>query len=411
MRMEDIRSLVVLLTIASASTARADGDVHKVQHVLILMQENHSFDNYFGALPYAPGSPYRAAAGPCRESDHSCVDGLSCRRDASGELRCANHNPDLGGAAVRAFHLRNRCVQPDLDHSWVGTHREMNYSAPNETLHGPTDGFVRVNDETEQHDVGESPFEDETIGFYTQEEIPFYYDLASKFAIDDRYFSSVLAQTFPNRSYLLAATSFGHLTTNDIFPPPGGYKPITGTIFDLLEAQGVTWADYFQDAPQGATFRAFSATQIDPHFFPLPVLLAQLAGARGAPPLPQVSFVDPNFGLFARMGENDEHPPTDIRRGQAFVSTVVNALRSGPHWKDSVLFLVYDEHGGFYDHVPPPPACVPDEVAPDFKHPEDAKWPGQFDRYGFRVPITVVSPSLTSTWVCASPTGAPLARS
>ena len=134
MRMEDIRSLVVLLTIASASTARADGDVHKVQHVLILMQENHSFDNYFGALPYAPGSPYRAAAGPCRESDHSCVDGLSCRRDASGELRCANHNPDLGGAAVRAFHLRNRCVQPDLDHSWVGTHREMNYSAPNETL-------------------------------------------------------------------------------------------------------------------------------------------------------------------------------------------------------------------------------------------------------------------------------------
>jgi phospholipase C len=378
--MEHIRGFVVLLTLASAFTASADGDVRKVQHVLILMQENHSFDNYFGALPYAPGSPYHAAGGPCRESDHSCIDGLSCRRDASGELRCANHNPDLGGASVRAFHLENRCVRPDLDHSWVGTHREMNYSAPNQTLHGPADGFVRVNDETEQHDVVEGPFEDETIGFYTQAEIPFYYDLASKFAIDDRYFSSVLAQTFPNRSYLLAATSFGHLTTNDIFPPPGGYKPITGTIFDLLEAHDVTWADYFQDAPQGAIFRAFSATQIDPHFFPLPILLAQLAGAPGTPPLAQVSFVDPNFGLFARVGENDEHPPTDIQRGQAFVSNVVNALRNGPHWKDSVLFLVYDEHGGFYDHVTPPAAAQPDGIAPgqcaDLSNPPASEQPG-----------------------------------
>jgi phospholipase C len=374
----NIGRVLAPLILATALSARAEGDLHKVKHVIVLMQENHSFDNYFGALPYAPGSPYHPARKPCRAHDHSCVDGLTCARDAAGELRCENSNPDTGAEPVHAFHNTNRCVKPDLDHSWVGTHFSMNFAEPNRTLHGRADGFVRVNDLTEQKDNGvETPNEDETIGFYTEAEIPFYYELAAKFAIDDRYFSSVLAMTFPNRSYLLAATSFGHLTTNDSFPPPGGYKPITGTIFDLLEAHGVTWADYFQDAPQGAIFRLFSLTGVDPHFFPLPVLLAQLAGAPG---LPQVSFVDPNFGLFARIGENDEHPPMDIQRGQAFVSLVVNALRNGPHWKDSVLFITYDEHGGFYDHVTPPRAPQPDGIAPgqcrDLSNPPASLQPG-----------------------------------
>src|SRR5882724_2186636 len=349
------------------------------------MQENHSFDNYFGALAYAPRSPYHSPSkshGGCAVDDHACVDGLSCLVDASGALHCFNSNLDDDGSQVFAFHDSRRCVAPDLDHSWFSTHREDNYTNPMNTLgQSLSDGFVRVNDQTEQPDNGvESPTDDQTINFYNQDEIPFYYDLAQKFALSDRHFSSVLGPTFPNRSYLLAATSFGHLTTNDTFPPPGGYKPITGTIFDLLEAHGVTWADYFQDAPQGAIFRAFSATQIDPHFFPLPLLLAQLAGAPGTPPLAQVSFVDPNFGLFARVGENDEHPPTDIRRGQAFVSNVVNALRNGPHWRDSVLFLVYDEHGGFYDHVTPPRAAQPDGIAPgqcaDLSNPPASEQPG-----------------------------------
>ena len=145
---------------------------------------------------------------------------------------------------------------PDLDHSWFGTHREANFLRPNDTL---TDflanGFVRVNDLTEQLDNGvESPTDDATIGYYTQSDLPFYYDLAADFAISDRHFASVSGPTFPNRSYLMAATSFGHLTTNDTFPPAGGYKPITGTIFDLLNKHSSSCADYFQDAPQAGSF-------------------------------------------------------------------------------------------------------------------------------------------------------------
>jgi phospholipase C len=215
------------------------------------------------------------------------------------------------------------------------------------------------------------------MNFYTQNEIPFYYDVAQKFAIDDRYFSAVLGPTFPNRSYLIAATSFGHLTTSDTFPPPGGYKPITGTIFDLLDKNNITWADYFQDAPQGGSFRAAN----DPHFMPLTTLLAQAAAGT----LPQVSFVDPNFGLAGPASENDEHPPTDIQRGQAYVSSVVNAVRNGPNWRDSVIFITYDEHGGSYDHVRPPQAPQhgqrnPDGISPgqcaDLSNPPSSLEPG-----------------------------------
>ena len=378
--------LVPLATLMlGAAPAGAEGNISKVKHIIIVMQENHSFDNYFGALPYAPGSPYhsqdqdpdRARDGDdprgCSKDDHRCVDGLSCAVDESGLLTCLNANIDGDGHTVLAFHDSRRCVLPDLAHGWGDTHREANFLNPNNALQDPlSDGFVRVNDISEQLDNGvENATEDQTMNFYNQDELPFYYDLAEKFAISDRYFCSVLGPTFPNRSYLLAATSFGHLTTAEIFPPPGGYKPIHGTIFDLMDSQNVSWADYFQDAPQGGTFRPFSFTggPSDPHFQPLRLFLAQAAGAPGAGSLPQVSFIDPNFGIFGIKFENDEHPPTDIQRGQAFVSQVVNAVRNGPFWKDSIIFITYDEHGGSYDHVAPPRARQGHEPNPDGINP------------------------------------------
>jgi len=392
--------LLAFVLVGGPKSVLAQGSpegLQKVNHIIVLMQENHSFDNYFGALAYAPGSPYHSpgqfsddqGSGGCSSTDHQCVDGLSCLKDAAGDLHCFNSNIDGDGHSVFAFHDSRRCVLPDLDHSWVGSHHEANFFHPNSSLGDPrNNGFVLVNDATEQIDNGvESATEDQTMNFYNQAEIPFYYDLAQKFAIDDRYFASVIGPTFPNRSYLVAATSFGHVTTSDTFPPPGGYKPITGTIFDLLDKNQVTWADYFQDAPQGAVFRLFGNAGVDPHFFPLKVFLAQAAGlpVPGLPPLPSVSFVDPDFGLTGIAAENDEHPPTDIQRGQAFVSQVINAVRNGPFWKDSIVLIAYDEHGGSYDHVASPPAPqgfsqTPDGIAPgqcaDLSNPPASLQPG-----------------------------------
>jgi phospholipase C len=335
-----------------AATARADGNLHKVNHIIIVMQENRSFDHYFGALPYVPGGPYHGGA--CWKNDHRCVDGLSCAVDSHGHFWCANSNLDDDGSLVHSFHEQSYCVGPDLDHSWKGSHKELNFNHPAATiLSSPNDGFVLQNDATTegQPDIGpETGTDDDTMGFYTQDDLPFYYSLAQTFAIDDRYFASVIGQTFPNRSYLLAATSFGHLTTSEVFPPPGGYKPITGTFMDLLDQNNVSWVDYFAEIPQTFSFRPSDFPFVTPHSAPVSTFLAQAAAGT----LPSVSFVDPIFGvIFGSGAENDEHPPTDIRKGEAFVSSVVNAVRNGPNWKDSIIFIVYDEHGGFYDHVAP----------------------------------------------------------
>ena len=191
--------------------AHGDGNLHHVKHIILVMLENHSFDNYFGALPYVSGTPYHR--GPCKSNDHACVDGLSCSVDGSGNLTCSNANLDDNGSTVTSFHEGKYCTGPDLDHSWLGSHLQGNYTFPNlMRSSSPNDGFVRQNDTTEQIDTGESPTDDDTMGFYVQADLPFYYALAENFAIDDGYFSSVAGSTLPNRSYELAATSFGHMT-------------------------------------------------------------------------------------------------------------------------------------------------------------------------------------------------------
>ncbi len=274
------------------TTAQAEGDLHKVNHIIIVMQENHSFDNYFGALPYDPASPYHGGA--CAKNDHSCVDGLSCSVDSLGHFTCANANLETDGSIVRAFHESKYCTGPDLDHGWPGSHLEANFNNPAATIiSSPNDGFVLRNDVSNQLDSGpETANSDDTMGFYTQADLPFYYNLAENFAIDDRYFQSVIGPTFPNRSYLMAATSFGHLTTSEVAPPPGGYKPITGTFFDLLDREHVSWVNYFAEIPQSFSFRPSAFPFVTPHTATFPTLLAQAAAGT----LRSVSIVDPIFG-------------------------------------------------------------------------------------------------------------------
>ena len=339
-----------------------------VNHIIVVMQENHSFDNYLGVLPYAPGGPYHPAAPFCSASDHSCVDGLSCK-SVRGALKCSNHNVQTTGPFVYSYHATSRCTNPDLDHSWLGAHLSLNFSRPNSSLADPlSNGFVRDNN-------GDT----EPMSYFDQTDIPFYYGLAEHFAISDRQFASVVGPTIPNRFYLMAATSFGHLTTEDTVPPPnGGYKPINGTIFDLLNKNNVSWADYFEDAPQALDFGV-----LDSHTLPLADFYLTATGLVGT--LPSVVFIDPDLGIEGTSLEDDEHPPTDIQRGQQHVSDVVNAIRNGPYWKDSVILITYDEHGGFYDHAKPPMAPqggarTPDGVYPgqceDLSDPPASEQPG-----------------------------------
>jgi phospholipase C len=438
--MRKIRAIAaILITLGlAAHAAQAEGNLHNVNHIVIIMQENHSFDNYFGVLPYISGSPYHP--GPCRSSDHACVDGLTCTVSSTGEIICTNTNLDDDGSTVTSFHETKLCTGPDLDHSWVGSHFEANFALPNSALRASlNDGFVRQNDATEQIDGGESPTDDDTMGFYTATELPFYYQLAQSFAIDDRYFASVMGPTFPNRSYLMAGTSFGHLDTAESVPdagqtPLGYYQPISGTIFDRLDEQGVSWADYSDDVPQGVSFRDYLS---DPAHFrgfsgpgPFGDPYSSFLQDAQEGTLPAVALVDPSFGVFAP--EDDEHPPTDVRAGEAFVAEAIQAVRNGPNWKDVIIFVTYDEHGGFYDHVAPAKArqrgkSSPDGIEPglceDLSNPPLSETPGgglscqasaadasslcsmfdaasgsyppscaNFNQLGFRLPLIAISP-------------------
>ncbi|HUO03859.1 MAG TPA: alkaline phosphatase family protein [Candidatus Binataceae bacterium] len=409
--------LTATMLTAGAGPARADGDLRKVKHVVVIVQENHSFDNYFGTLPYAPGSIYHSCSADHSRNDHRCVSGLDCTKNFDGSLNCTNSNPDLEGNTVVIYHQPNACsFSPD--HDWHAAHHDGNWFHPADTIfYSPNDGFVRWNEPSDPTNT--------TMSYYTQDDLPFYYDLAQEFAIDDNYHASVPGPTFPNRAYIYAATSFGHLTTSETLPPiPQGYLPITGDIMDLLDKYNVPWTDYYSEVPSTGYFRPF----LSPHL----VTIDQFAVDAAAGALPPVSWVEANFGVISpRAEESDEDPPADIRAGPYFVSQVLNAVRNGPDWKSTVVFITYDENGGFYDHVPlheAPQAHAfnPDGIEPgqcaDLSDPPQSEQPGggiqctvsqenaaaicpgftstgpypptcaHFNQLGFRVPIMVVSP-------------------
>ena len=323
--------------------------VKSIQHVVVLMQENRSFDTYFGKL-HSQGQPL-AEPEPAHASNPDPTNPL--------------------GPPIPAFHKTHYCEVADLNHSWNGTHPEWN--------NGLMDGFTAANVNAAD------PNGSRTMGYYDRSDLPFYYDLYSHFATSDRQFASTLTQTFPNRFYLLAGTSFGHIR-NDL-PGPDGYTQ--RTIFNLLDEARpqISWKIYFSQVPFGAEFKyvrdhaAGHVVQIDD---PANGYYADAAAGR----LPQVAFVDPIFAGLNNV-ENDEHPKANVQVGQKFVSNVTNALFHSPNWSSSAMFLTYDEHGGFYDHVPPPAAPLPDSIPPML---QDGDTPGAFDRYGIRVPIVAISP-------------------
>ena len=304
----------------------------QIEHIVVVMQENHSFDNYLGVLGRG--------------------DGFHLDRSR----RPTNTNPDAQGDDVRAFPMANACQTNGPSQAWNASH--LSYAV------GRNDGFVRASGPV-------------AMGYFTAQDIPFYSSLAKTFPLCDRWFCSVLAQTYPNRRFLLAATAYGAVSTDvKLLLAP---SPPNGTIYDLMNAHDVTWRDYYSDLPQPGLFKSVYETNMDKI-----VHVSQFFADAAAGTLPSVSYIDP------ASETGSEENPQDIQVGEAFVSQIVQAAMHGPGWDKTVLIWTYDEHGGYYDHVPPPPAVKPDDIPPDIEVPPDQ--PGAYDRLGFRVPAAIVSP-------------------
>ncbi len=318
----------------------------EIKHILVLMMENHSYDNFFGMLGKG--------------------DGFTL--DAHGHPTATNPNPD--GSLQRAFHMPTTCqLSGKPSQEWTASHVAWNY--------GKLDGFVRAPISNSNSDtVGPV-----AMGYWTRHDLPFTYGLANAFPIGDRWFCSTMCQTYPNRRFLMAGTSTG-MTNDNVAQAPT--KASNGTIFEQFELHKISWLNYAVSYPTGASPELYasddSALEAN-HHAPFDQFFTDAKHGK----LPAFSLLDPNYST------QSQENPQNIVIGEAMLRRVVEAVGHSPEWRHTLLAIMYDEHGGYYDHVPPPQALAPDSVPPILGSGEQT-YGDSFTWYGFRVPSVIVSP-------------------
>jgi phospholipase C len=397
----------------------------QIKHIVVLMMENHSYDNYLGMLK---GRGEGFPLGPDNEPEVS--------------------NNGSSGEVVRAFHMpTTRQLTGVPSQSWHGSHVQWG--------EGKNDGFVTSAQAALQDDPKRTAHEYIGIepalagmGYWSEGDLPFYYGLARTFPLADRWFSSCLGPTFPNRRFLIAGTAHGLI---DDSPYDLLDYPPTGTVFDLLTRYGISWANYHPAAGDESRLKHYARhkrkmvqrrlksagrslpgvnqdvekdIKFTADMFPLGIgrymqhirSMDEFFTDAANGTLPAFSIVDPDFDNYS------EERPQDIQKGESYAAEVINRVMHGNGWPDTLLIWVYDEHGGYYDHVPPPAAIPPDNVEgksvignatplekllrPVFPRltgikRDQTKGPHRYDRYGFRVPAVIVSPYARPDYVCS----------
>ena len=368
----------------AASVAAAGSDLGAIEHVVFLMQENRSFDHYFGA--------YRGVRG---FNDHSSA-GLG----AFAQPLPTNTTRQPLGVQL-PFHLDTgsgigECTH-DINHSWLVQHESRGS--------GTNDAFVS------SHTASQFDGPDRgllTMGYYKRADLPYHYALADNFTICDAYFSSILGPTHPNRLMSMsgtvdpAAKHGGPVLTTEL-ARDALFSVGWTTVPELLESAGVSWKTYTapgQGFIPGSTSLGFG-NAILPYFAQyakvssslhqkafLPTFPGDFASDVRNGTLPHVSWIISPEGF-------DEHPPTPPSFGARFIDQVLRTLLSNPVvWSKTVVFITYDENGGFFDHVPPPvpPAGTVGEFITSPALPSRASGVAGPLGLGFRVPMLVVSP-------------------
>jgi phospholipase C len=342
-----------------------------------MLQENRSFDSYFGSL-----NAYRATKGLGND-----VDGIPANFT----------NPSFDGTTnISPFHYATVCTE-GLSPSWNASRRNVNRYNPVPTAAtSPMNGFVYSAAHYAQDSDVTTPgaYVDtaglRAMGYYTDQDLPYYYFMTTQFATSDRFFSPILSRTPPNRIANFAASALG--VVDDI---PTGTNFTQPTIFALLQNAGISWKIY---ETSGNTylgyfvdfFRQYKGTNI----FPISQYFTDVKNGT----LPQVAFIETGVETSDSGGTSqlDEHPDANIQKGAAYVATLINGLMQSPSWKDTAFILTYDEGGGLFDHVPPQPAVVPDAIPPNLQPTDDVD---DYSRTGFRVPLLVVSPFTKTGYV------------
>jgi phospholipase C len=385
---------------AAAVKPAGTGTLADVKHVVFLMQENRSFDHYFGTMPGVKGFD-----------------------DTTNRGAFTQNWPGGSQPTLLPFHMNTKTEDAectyDLSHSWSAEHASTNHAA--------MDSFVSTHTSSQY----EGSLGINTMGYYTKGDIPFYYKLADKFTVCDNYFCSVLGPTHPNRLMAISGT---------LDPAGAAGGPILTTASDQTDTQGtcswttmpealqeagVTWKHY---NPYGSLYQPGSGAFISKNML---LYFDQFANADPSSPLYQNAFSyygpDVSGGLTANPSPNDfakdvaantlpqvswivspdsydEHPPAPPALGEWYTQQILDTLTSNPEvWASTVLFIMYDENDGFFDHMPPPtpPAGTPGEFLTVSPLPSSAGGINGPVGMGVRVPMTVVSPFSVGGWVCS----------
>ena len=271
-----------------------------IRHVVVIMKENHAFDNYFGTFPG--------------------VDGISS----------AVSLPDGRGGFV-SLHWVNTTWTPDLPHG---------RAAMIETYHNGSNDLFAMVAESQARGLGNV-----TVSYYDRRQLGYYWSLAENYTIGDRYFHSMLGPTVPNRLFSFAGTNDG-LESNAIWLA----NISSPTIFGQLQSRGISWRYYYSPGVLVAPLPTyFPEVASNPDMRARVVPMDELSKDLSSGNLAQVVYVDPSehFSI-------SEHPPEDVAVGEAWTKTLMDAIMSGSSWSSTAIFLTWDESGGFYDHAPPP---------------------------------------------------------
>jgi phospholipase C len=314
-----------------------------IEHVIVLMLENHSFDQMLG----------------CFKQVYPQLEGVDPSNPAV--------NYDTADQPFAQAPVTDRQMRFDPRHDLANVSRQL--------MDGNS-GFVL--DFTTYYPESTAADRRALMGYYPLDFLPALHRLARDFTICDRWFASVPGPTWPNRFFALSGTSLGRVAMPENVEHLNLHVYNQTTVFDRLNEAAVSWKVYYHDIPQSLVL----AHQLDAvnaaRYFPVDDFFRDARGSAGD--FPQFCFIEPRYN---GTDQNDDHPPHDVMRAQKLIADVYNAVRGNAElWSSALLVIVYDEHGGFYDHVPPPAAVPPDEHAEEYR----------FDRLGVRVPALLISP-------------------
>jgi phospholipase C len=324
-----------------------DMPVDPIKHVVLLALENHSFDQMLGSLKQL----FPELEGVSADARHQNVD-------SDGTIYFQT-----------AAEERQMPLDPHHEVEWVA-----------EQMQDANGGFVR--NFSKMYPQSQRQDRQNVIGYYPAGFLPGLHSLAKEFTICDHWFSSLPGPTWPNRFMMLTGTAMGRVNMPDDGTHKtdlrGYFQQTQDTVFDRLTDKGIHWKSYFHDIPQSWVLDHQRLPQNAARYFYIAEFYSDARGREAD--FPQFCFIEPDFmGIIG----NDDHPPHDVMKAEKLIADVYNALRANPDlWRSTLLVVLYDEHGGFYDHVVPPAT-----VRPDNHHEEYG-----FQQLGIRVPALLVSP-------------------